>query len=249
MSRPFLICFILFFNASLFSQECEVLRVGGISGWYPVNYMDEGTNKPKGIAYDFVKVIGKKLNLEVKVYSSYPWKRMLKYVKIGKLDLVTALYWTREREKIYSYTEPYLVNEARVFVLKSKKFKLEKYEDLIGLRGHTPFGGTYGDKFDSFAKTNLNLTHASTKKQHVLLLMKERVDYFILDFQDGMIYLKQNGLENKIIALDYPISTTGVHFAFSKQSPCLKLLDSINQIIIDSKSDGTLDSIIHKYTK
>ena len=137
MKRTFIICVILFFNVSLFSQECNILQVGGSSGWYPVNYIDEGTNDPKGIAYDFIKVIGKKLNLEVEIFASYPWKRMLKYTKIGKLDLVAALYWTREREKIYTYTEPYLVNEARVFVLKSKKFKLEKYEDFIGLRGHT----------------------------------------------------------------------------------------------------------------
>ncbi len=249
MSRSFLICFILFFNVSLLAQECKVLRVGGAPGWYPVSYVDEGTNKPKGIAYDFAKVIGKKLNLEVEVYASYPWKRMLKYVEIGKLDLVAALYWTSEREKVYTYTEPYLVNEARAFVLKSKKFKLEKYEDLIGLRGGTPFGGTYGDKFDSFAKANLNLTHSSTKKQHIGLLLKERIQYFILDYQDGMTYLKQNGLENKIIALDYPISTTKVYFAFSKQSPCIKLLDSINKMIIDSKSNGTLEEIILKYTK
>ena len=33
----------------------------------------------------------------------------------------------------------------------------EKLEDLIGLRGGTPFGGSYGDNFDSFAKKNLNL--------------------------------------------------------------------------------------------
>jgi len=249
MSRSFLICFILFFNVSLFAQACKVLKVGGAPGWYPVNYMDERTNKAKGIAYDFVKVIGKKLNLEVEVYASYPWKRMLKYVEIGKLDLVAALYWTKQRNKIYTYTKPYLVNEARAFVLKDKKFKLEKLEDLVGLRGGTPFGGTYGDKFDSFAKKNLNLRHTSTKKQHIDMLLKERIDYFILDHQDGLIYLNQNGLENKIIALDYPISTTKVYFAFSKQSPCVKLLDSINQLIVDSKSNGTLEKIIYKYTK
>ena len=249
MSRLLLICFILFFDVSLLAQECKILRVGGSSGWYPVGYVDEGTNKPKGIAYDFAKVIGKKLNLEVEIYASYPWKRMLKYVKLGKLDLVSALYWTGEREKVYTYTEPYLVNEARVFVLKSKKFKLEKYEDLIGLWGSTPFGGSYGDKFDSFAKINLNITHANTKNQQIGMLLKQRVDYFILDYQDGMRYLKNNGLENKIIALDYPISTTKVHFAFSKQSPCLKLLDSINKMIIDSKSNGTLEEIILNYPK
>jgi len=246
------IIFLIFgilFQPSLFSEECKVLRVGGTNGWYPVNFVDQRTNKKEGIAYDFARLIGKKLNLKVDIYASYPWKRMLTYVEHGKLDMVAALYWTNQRNKIYTYTKPYLTNEARAFVLKDKKFKLEKLEDLIGLRGGTPFGGTNGDKFDSFAKRNLDLIHSSTKEQHMGLLLLKRIDYFILDHQDGLIYLKKSGLDRKIVALDYSISTTEVYFAFSKQSPCIKWLDSINQLIVDSNSNGTLEKIIDKYAK
>ncbi|NQY92967.1 MAG: amino acid ABC transporter substrate-binding protein [Campylobacteraceae bacterium] len=249
MSRKIFILFIIFFHITLFANECKVLQVGGTNDWYPINFIDKKTNKTEGIAYDLIREIGDKLDVKVEIYAFYPWKRMLDYVEDGKLDMVSALYWTEERAKSYTYTEPYLINEARAFVLKDKKFKLEKLEDLIGLRGGIPFGGSYGGEFDSFAKKNLKLLYTYKKEQHIGMLLLDRFDYFILDYDDGMIYLKNNGLEDKIVALDYPISTTSVYFAFSKQSPCLKLLDSINQLILDSKSDGTLDSIIHKYTK
>ncbi len=249
MSRKFLILFILFLNISLLAQECRVLRVGGNSEWYPVNFINENTNKTEGIAYDFARLIGKELNLEVEIYPSYPWKRMLAYVEHGKLDVVAALYWTKQRANIYTYSKAYFRNEARVFVLKNKKFKLEKLEDLIGLRGGTPFGGSYGDNFDSFAQKNLNLKHTTTKRQYIGMLLQNRIDYFILDHQDGLIYLKKNALEDKIVALDYPISTTKVYFAFSKHSPCIKLLGSINKLILESSFDGTLEALIHKYTK
>ncbi len=175
---------------------------------------------------------------------------MLKYAEVGKLDMVASLYWTKERGKVYTYTEPYLMNEARVFVLKNKKFKLEKLEDLIGLMGGTPYGGgSYGDKFDLFTKKHLDLVKATSKQQHINLILNERVDYFILDYQDGMIYLKNNELENKIVPLDYPISTTKVHFAFSKLSPCINLLESINRFIVNSTTNGIIKNITHKYIK
>lgn len=74
-----------------------------------------------------------------------------------------------------------------------------------------------------------------------------RADYFIQDHIDGLMYLHQQGLQDKFIALPYVVSTTDVYLAASCFSPCVPLAPQINNIIIQLKQDGSLQRIIDTY--
>jgi len=237
-------CFTIRVNA----QECHILRVGGTDGWYPVAYINQETREPAGIAHDFVKIVGEKLEIPVTIDATLPWKRMLEYLNDGDLDLCAAMYWTKEREERYQYTVSYFVNEARVFVPKGKEFPFERLEDLIGRTGGIPAGGSFGQAFDTFANEHqLKLQGVKTKYQMTMKVLAGRNDYFIQDYLDGMMYLKQEGLQDKFVALPHPVSTTDVYLAVSRQSPCLHLVPQINAIIDEAKQDGTLQAIIDTY--
>ena len=240
----------ILFTKSVNAQECQVLRVGGNIDWLPVTYINQETQELEGIALDLVLFIGEKLGVPVNIDAELPWKRMLFYLARGNLDLGAAIYRTKEREELYQYTASYFMNEARVFVLKGKEFPFEQFEDLIGRTGAIPSGGSFGDKFDTFAKEHaLKVIGVATKKQRVGMLLRGRTDYFIQDYLDGMMYLKLNGLQDKVVALPYPVSTTNIYFAMSRQSPCMQLVPQINEIINKAKQDGTLQVIIEKYIK
>lgn len=58
------------------------------------------------------------------------------------------------------------------------------------------------------------------------------------------LFLEQEGLQDKIVALPYPVSSTEVYFALSRQSPCVQLVPRINAIIYEAKKNGTLQTII-----
>jgi len=230
-------------------QACQVLRVAGANDWPPVAIINKDTREPEGIAYDFAKIVGKELNIPVELNATLPWKRMLSYLEKGKIDMTAALYLTKEREVLYQFTTPYFENEARVFVVKGKEFSFEKFEDLIGRSGGLSLG-SYGEKFETFAKQHK--LHLGRDKSATLLtrkLLAGRYDYFILDYLNGMLYLKDEGLQEQIVALPTPISTEPVHFALSRQSPCLALVPQINAVIEKSKQDGTLQTIVDKYIK
>lgn len=230
------------------AQECNVLRAGGASNWYPVSYINQKTLKAEGIAVDLVRFIGEKLAVPVSVDMETPWKRKLVNLARGDLDLSVAIYRTKEREEWYLYTSSYFVNESRVFVLKGKEFHFEQLEDLIGRIGGIPNGGSFGDEFDNFAKDKaLNLQGVESKKQLIKMLLLRRTDYFIQDYLDAMMYLKLHGLQGDVVSLPTPISTVEVHFALSRKSPCAYLVPQINEIIIKAKQDGTLQSMIDKY--
>jgi len=231
-------------------EECDVLSVGGRAGWSPVAYFSHQTQKEEGIAHDFVKYIGYQLKIPVKIDTQLPWKRLMSHVKIGLIDMFAAIYWTKERAKLYGYSEPYFVNEARIFVKKGKEFPFKQFDDLILKTGGIPDGGSFGEEFDSFAKAHhLNLEGLSNKYQMTQMVLRGRIDYFIQDYLDGMVYLKENELQNQIIALPTPVSVTNIHFAFSRKSPCHQLIPAINKIINKAKRDGTLQKIVDKYIK
>jgi len=76
-----------------------------------------------------------------------------------------------------------------------------------------------------------------------------RNDYFIQNYLDDILYLKQTVLQDQIVALPHPVAITEVYFALSRKSPCISLLSQINEIIDNAKRDGTLQAIIDKYSK
>ncbi len=231
------------------AQACQVLRVGGTDDWQPVATINKKTGEPEGIAHDFAKIVGERLNIPVELDATLPWKRMLHYLENGKIDMTAALYRTQDREVLYQFTSPYFENEARVFVVKGKEFSFEKLEDLIGRVGGAMLG-SYGEEFDAFAKQHkLKLERVKSMKQLTQKLLLGRNDYFILDYLNGMLFFKEAGLQGQIIALPHPVSTSAVHIALSRQSPCLALVPQINAVIETSKQDGTLQAIIDRYIK
>ena len=227
------------------ARTCEKLRVGGSSRWFPIAYTAKDGQKIIGIGYDLIKLIAAKLALEVEINGQLPWKRALKYLKEGQLDVISALYWTEQRALDFHYSKAYFYNEPRIFVLKEKRFSYQKFEDLIGLSGIIPTGGSFGEAFDQFARENkLQLQGVSSKKLMVRALFNGMADYFIQDHLDGLSYLKQQRLEGSIIALPTPVSATPVHFALSKKSPCAAYLMKINLAISRAKAGGSLANII-----
>ena len=230
------------------ADECLVLRAGGTKSWRPIAYFNQQTQKPEGIAYDLTKIVGQRLKIPVEINAKIPWKRLLKFVKDGDMDLISAIYRPPQIDKYFHFSIPYFVNEARVFVKKGAEFPFTQLSDLIGHRGIIPLGGSFGEEFDSFAvKHKLKLETLATKQQLVTAILQGLSDYFIQDYRDGMTYLKQHGLEDKIVALNHSVSVTPVHLAVSRQSSCAALLPEMNKIINQIKVDGTFEKMIDKY--
>jgi polar amino acid transport system substrate-binding protein len=180
-------------------------------------------------------------------FNQLPWKRSLVYLSEGKLDIILGIYWTKERAEKFYYTTPILKNEARVFVLKKNQFKFKELSDLIGRRGDIPLGGSFGEDFDQYAKAHLTLSALGNKEEHIGRLQLKRSDFFISDYADAIAVIHQKGLQDKIVALAKPVSTTYVYFAVSKASPCAHLVPEIVNTLEWLRHDNTLDKLSTKY--
>ncbi|MCP4160395.1 MAG: transporter substrate-binding domain-containing protein [Deltaproteobacteria bacterium] len=131
--------------------------------------------------------------------------------------------------------------------LKKKRFSFKKFEDLIGLRGDIPPGGSFGDKFDKYSKKYLTISEVKDKHARIKRLLLGRSHYFVSDYYDSAFFLHKKGLNDKIVPLPKVISKIQVYFAISRKSKCPNIAADITNYIERFKNDGTLKSFKNKY--
>ncbi len=153
-------------------------------------------------------------------YISCPWQRCLNLLKKGKADLVSGVLKSPEREGFLYFLEPaYKEKSTKAFyVKKSKKIKIDSFNDLYGKVIGTVTGVNFFDKFDSDSR--LIKMAALNSSQNLNMLDRERFDV-IIGTEGQLDYLiEKNQLSSSIVKTSYKFDKkTDVFFALSKKSP------------------------------
>jgi len=246
------LCLLLLLPLPAPAQEktCQQAKISGSNRWFPVAFVDDDGHRAQGIGYDLLKHIGQKLGLELELELSVrlPWKRVLKYLETGELDMISALYWNAPRAELYDYSRPYFYNKSHLFVLSDKMFSYQEPGDLSPFSGMYLSGSSFGEDFDRIIRENkLQLQEVTDRKMMIRALFSGLADYFIHDRADMFRYLKQRQLHTTIVPLPTLVAAIAVHFGLSKKSPCIALLPEINREIERAQADGTLDRLMEKY--
>lgn len=200
-----------------------------------------------GIGPDLLQLLFNDLNIKVESNYTGPWTRVLENCKFGKIDAISALFYTEERSEYYDFTIGYMNDPVAVFTKKNTQLKFEKWEDLIGLNGVTTHGDSWGEEFDTYSENFLTITKVSRVNQCFRMLEANRADYMIFSLYAGLIHIKKLNLTDSLIALPHYVSTPELHIGFSKLSPYRKHIPKLNKKIEELKKDGTIDTLIKKH--
>jgi len=232
---------MIIFNNNTVAKSCDQLKYSAAEGWLPLAYVNKNEYKLKGVAFDVFNEITKELGLTVN-YTALPWPRALFYLEVGKIDLVLAMYKTTPRTEIYQFSKAYFHNKTTVFTLKDRPLEFNNLSDILLKKGLVPLGGSFGDKVDQTINAHpTQFFFIKNKIQMVGMLQKRRADYMLMDYWDGLDFIKRNELENELTALTPAINTNPVHFAFSKRSNCAHLLERFDRIITRLTEAGTIN--------
>lgn len=136
-----------------------------------------GSKRIQGYAWDIFResfhAMGYTVILKVK-----PWKRCLKVVEEGLIDLVFPASWNKEREKIYDYSKEH-INLATYVVFYMDERRAREWQGLGSLKGKTVLkmrGWTYGSEFDRSSEFR---THEIYRvEQAIGMLEQGRADAF-----------------------------------------------------------------------
>jgi len=231
------------------ATQCTSLRVAGASQWFPFAYNDPLVpNIPQGIAFDVVRLIASDINIPIQYIDDLPWRRIEQAMLDGSVDLLAGNYANSERESAWLLTQPFSIDDVRVFVKLENPIRFDKLKDLENYTGLIPSGVSFGREFDDY-KHKLNITEVELHEQMVSMLISQRADYIVLPRFSGLKRVNLLGFQGKVVPLDTPISKNNVHLSMSRESPCKALLNTINERILENRKNGNISAIEAKYAQ
>ncbi len=233
-------------GAWYYTQERDrAVVASGHPEWTPIMYAKDGTIQGAGPA--LVSKILTDLGLTVSFPESGTWDEVQAKAKTGDLDMLVAAYKTDERLTYMEYSDAYTTDPVAVFVKKGAAFPFGNNEDLIGKRGIAMVGDSYGQTFDDFSKEKLALARVATNAEAFGLLERGEADYFVYSLFAGEAYMRAQGGEPMFEALPNYVDEPNFYITISKQSPFVKYLPKINELIAKYKADGTIDALIAEH--
>ncbi len=223
----------------------ETLVASGHPEYAPIMWKDG--NNIVGAGPELVKLLFKDLKVTVKTPYSGNWSKVQQEAKEGRVDVLVGLYMTQDRKAFFEYSNPYAKDPVVAFVARGKRFPYAKWDDLIGKKGVTTVGDSFGQAFDKFLSQKLTVTRSATVEESFSKLLKGRADYFIYAMYSGLFEADKLGITNEVELLSKEICVENWYIGFSRKSPYVKYLPQINKKLDELINNGTVDRLIEKF--
>ncbi len=199
-----------------------------------------------GVGPDLAKSILTELNLDYDIRVTGDWQQVQDKCKSGEIDMIVSAYKNDERAAYMEYSMPYLPQPTVIVVQKGKEFPFGRWESLIGKRGVSNVGESYGQKFDTFIKEKLSVQFIAFERA-IELLSRGEADYLIVDLYTALIYTRLLQGENAITLLEPPVTTQNFHMTIGKNSPMAVQMPAINKKLYRLVKDGTVEKLFYEH--
>ena len=250
-----LLCLAKLANSSMaIEPPCARPLTLGWTHWPPYQYID--TEKIfTGLDIDIMMAMAKDTGCQIE-YLELPWKRILKMIASGKIDLILGASITDERKEYANFSNPYRKEEVSLFVRKgeSKKYHLDSLKDILiydfilGVYS----GVHYGEQFNRLTKRfnfKSQVQFLGNNTNNMKLLVRGRFDGTLEETYTAGHQIKENNLTGKIERYPLsPINTGDISIMFSKKTISMNTINALNKSLSALKENGTIERILEKYT-
>lgn len=250
MNRPRILTALAFVAAVLCasSARADSIVLYGNSQQSPKAWLDGDT--PKGFAVEAAVEVLKRAGYEVTV-TLLPFARAMQKTTEG--GVMTGVFLSAERAKVYDYSSAPLVSEEVVVaVAKGKEFSFDKAADLAGKKIGLQDTFFYGDEF-SAAAPQLTLDKDSSPSLRAKKLSAGRVDAALFNPGKAALFnsVKEAGLSaDDFTVLPKPLVKLGNYLIVGNSvAGGAETLARINKAIASANADGTLAKIMAKYNQ
>jgi ABC-type amino acid transport substrate-binding protein len=214
----------------------------GYSDFKPFSWQDKSSLF--GLGSDLSHLIFSNLGLPVNFQAVASWPTAQEQVSSGQADFLVAARQASQADNNFIYSDPYMIDPVALFVDNGHPFSYLKWEDLIGKKGVAINGASFDDNFDSFLKSQLNITYVNSEADGFALISSGQADYFLDSYYAGANFIQTKNNQGKFFSMKPYVVTENICFAISKQSSLVSYLPAINKLIAGYKLDGTIDSLL-----
>ncbi|MGZ8415373.1 MAG: substrate-binding periplasmic protein [Methyloceanibacter sp.] len=235
-------------NATFAADECAKITATGHPQYPAIAYKD-GDNIA-GAAPALVEAIAKELKIPLESKYMGTWEEAQAAARDGKADMIFGIYYNDERATYLDYAQPaFIFDDVAIFVVKGKEFPFKGQDDLIGKKGVTNQGESYGTAFDAFIKDKLDVARTDGIDDALKDLVAGKADYLIAGYYPGLAEAAKAGLKDQVVPLDQAVVTAEMYVAFSKKSPCRSLAEGFGKGITEMTTDGRFDAMLQDAIK
>lgn len=219
--------------------------VGVEVGYPPFEYYADDGKTPMGFDIELGKEISKRLGLEVEFIDT-AWDGIFAGLDTDRYDVVmSAATITEERKQNYDFSAPYIGNGQAVIVRKDSTLKINKFEDIAGLKvGYQ--AETTSDFYAKKQSAALGFTYVENAYDKVMNAYDDlklgRIDAVVSDSLVAVSYLAPADTEFKQVWAGTPDE----YFGICMKKGNSELQSKVNATLEAMKKDGSLKAIYEK---
>ena len=176
-------------------QEGKPFIIGTELGYPPYSFLSE-EGEPTGFNVELTRAIAEvmELNVEIKIG---PWGETREALETGKIDAISGMYYSEERDKLVDFSPPYVIVSHAIFARPdSPTIKSEddlRGKDIIVMQG---------DIMHDYVLENdisQNPVLVNTPAEALRLLASGQNDYALTAKLPGLYWVKKLKLTNLVI--------------------------------------------------
>ena len=198
-----------------FVKAHHILKISNETNWPPYDFVKDG--QPTGYSVDYVKLLAKKLGVDVEFVSATSWDDLVELFCQHKIDILHPTEHSDRAVRCGELMAPH-IREKNTFLIRRDFHEVRTIEDLFGATLALPVGWAvsedintrYGDKIKSLPVSNIMeaVMLVASGKADATVDFKNVLEYGVLitgstNLRTSGLYLAPSGetLENLYVAV------------------------------------------------
>lgn len=210
--------------------------------WPPFRMQDD--DGLYGLDMDLLELVGKHAQLFFDV-QRMPWRRALRELELGNIQMMVGLAHTAERAEYIHYLEPaYAYCRPAFYGLKGTGVAVQSYADLYEQPVGMVTGSAYFERFDD--DEQLDKVAVASESQLLSMLLAQNLS-LIIGTDCQMDYdIQLAGLAVQKMAWQ-PDASIGLYYGLSKKLKQQELADRLSLALSELLAEGQLESLQRRY--
>lgn len=217
----------------------DVLQFRGNSDFSPYEFIND-KNEPVGYNVELTRAIARQAGLKVNIELGQ-WSDVMRELETGKIDALTGMLYSDERDKVFDFSIPHVVISYAVFVRKDSTFKNPM--DLMG-KEVIVVKDVYAHDWLTQNNFTPHVVTVARPEEALQLLSQGRHDCVVLVRLHGLDLLRSLNIDN-LKTIGPPVLTQKMGIAVKAGNA--DLLAKINEGLYLVQASGEYDQIYRKW--
>ncbi|OPX57097.1 polar amino acid transport system substrate-binding protein [Oceanospirillum multiglobuliferum] len=230
-------------------SSCSGLTASGNAEYPP--YLWRSPKDPRqlvGAIRYLIDDLAKETSTKISLIYSGPWGRVQQETAAGRVDMIAGAFFTQPRTLYMDYLYPaFQKTQTSVWFNTEHPIAYSEWSDLKSLQGMTVINNSFGQEFDEYAKSDLNISYVASLEQALRMLNAQRVDYLVYEENPAKAYAKQLDINN-IETSTTPITEQALFLTMSQKSACNNqaFKHKLEQTLIQFAEEGRMEQYLER---